>query len=83
MAIGFLISRDSASSRLSRRDGSIAPSGLELLFDSLTQGGTAFVMGYLDSLAPARSALSGLRLRRIPFAVSQAAKVFCSVGASA
>src|SRR5689334_13411886 len=28
-----------------------------------------------DSLAPARSALAGLRLRRIPFAASQAAQV--------
>ncbi len=32
-----------------------------------------------DSLAPARSALAGLRLRRIPFAASQAAKVPHSV----
>jgi hypothetical protein len=29
----------------------------------------------VDSLAPARSALAGLWLRRIPFAVSQAAQV--------
>src|SRR5262249_2891721 len=42
-------------------------SGPELLFGSLTQGGTAFARGYclsgVDSLAPAFSALADLRLR--------------------
>ena len=40
---------------------------------------TRFALGYflsgLDSLAPARSALAGLRLRRIPFAASRVAQV--------
>lgn len=38
-------------------------------------GASQFGFALMDSFAPAQSALAGLRLRRIPFAVSQTAQV--------